>query len=64
MAVRLGLGVVSLGTQCVPERVLSIRRVRGWVGAESERPRVDTRGYTRPLLRSSIRMACKGRFVG
>ena len=50
--------------QCGPERVLPIRRVRGWVGAESIRPRVYTRGYTRPLLCSSIRMACKGRLAG
>ena len=27
------------------EGVLSIRRIRGWVGAEPIRPRVDTRGY-------------------
>ena len=39
-------GGVCLGRQCVSERVLSMRRIRGWVGAEPIRPRVDTRGYT------------------
>ena len=58
------LGRVSLGKQSVPERVLPIRRIRGWVGAESIRPRAAARGDTRPLLRSSIRMACKGRLAG
>ena len=29
-----------LGKQCVPERVLSIRRIRGWVDAEPIGPRV------------------------
>ena len=57
-------GGVFLGKRCVPERVLSIRRIRGWVGAGPERPRVDTRGYPDPLLRSSIRMACTGRLAG
>ena len=57
-------GGVFLGRRCVPGRVLSIRRIRGWIGAGPERPRVDTRGYTRPLRRSSIRMACMGRGAG
>ena len=48
------MGGVVLETQCVPERVLSIRRIRGWVDAEPIRPRVDTRGYTRPLLQQCI----------
>ena len=46
-----------------PERVLSIRRIRGWVDAEPRRPRAAARGYTRALLRSSIRMACSKRFL-
>ena len=46
-------GGVFLGRLCVSERVLSIRRIRGWVGAEPERPRAAARGYTRALLRSS-----------
>ena len=50
-----------LRRRCYPGRVLSIRRIRGWVGAEPKRPRVDTRGYPKPLLRSSIRMACSQR---
>ena len=33
---------VFLERRCIPERVLSIRRIRGWVGAEPIRPRVDT----------------------
>ena len=57
-------GGVSLVRLCVPERVLPIRRVRGWVGAKPKRPRVVTRGYPEPLLRSSIRIARKGRFAG
>ncbi len=80
-------GGVSLVRLCLPERVLPIRRVRGWVGAEPKRPRVATSvdrrtapslpnvtsprlllahpaGDPEPLLRSSIRMACKGRFAG
>ena len=79
-------GGVFLVRLCVPEWVLSIRRIRGWVGAEPIRTRVATcadrrtrpllpnatppgnllarpAGDTRPLLRSSIRMACKGRFL-
>ena len=44
-------------------RVLPIRRVRGWVGAEPERPQASAWGYTRALLRSSIRMACRGRLA-
>ena len=52
-----------LGRLCVSGRVLSMRRIRGWVGAGPKRPRVATRGYTRPLRCSSIRMACMGRFV-
>ena len=48
----------------MPERVLSMRRIRGWVGAEPIRPRVDTRGYPEPQLRSSIRMARRWRLVG
>ena len=31
-------GGVSLVRLCVPERVLPIRRVRGWVGAGSDDP--------------------------
>ena len=54
----------SMPIDSVPGRVPLIRRIRGWVGAGPERPRVDTRGYTNPLLRSSIRMACRGRFLG
>jgi len=52
-----------LGKQCVLERVLSIRRIRGWVGAEPRRPRVATWGYPEPQLRSSIRMARSKRFL-
>ena len=44
--------------------VLPIRRIRGWVGAEPIRPRASARGYMRALLRSSIRMACRGRLAG
>ncbi len=47
-----------------PLTVLSIRRIRGWVGAEPIRPRAAARGYTRTQLRSSIRMACKGHLTG
>ena len=57
-------GGIVLERLWVSERVLSIRRIRGWVGAEPVRPRVDTRGYPEPLLRSSIWMACRGRFRG
>ena len=56
-------GGVSLGEQCGFEGVLAIRRIRGWVGAESIRPRVATRGYPEPQLRCSIRMACRGRIA-
>ena len=41
----------SMPIDSVPGRVPLIRRIRGWVGAVPERPRVDTRGYTRALLR-------------
>ena len=44
--------------------VLSIRRVRGWVGAEPIRPQASAWGYPEPQLRSSIRMACRGRLDG
>ena len=47
-----------------PRRVLSIRRIRGWVDAEPIRPRVATRGYPEPQLRSSIRMARSKRLRG
>ena len=43
--------------------VLSIRRIRGWVGAEPKRPQAFAWGYPEPLLRSSIRMARRGRRV-
>ena len=43
---------------------LLIRRIRGWVGAGSIRPQAVAWGYTRPQLRCSIRMACRGRFLG
>ena len=46
-----------LWRHCFQGRVLSMRRIRGWVGAEPRRPRVDTRGYPESQLRSSIRMA-------
>ena len=45
-------------------RVLPIRRIRGWVGAEPERPQAYAWGYMLALLRSSIRMACRGRLAG
>ena len=64
---RLGVNLeswVSLEKQCVPQRVHSIRRLRGWVGAESIRPRAAARGYTRPQLRCSIGMARRWRLVG
>jgi len=57
-------GGVCLGRICVSERVLPIRRIRGWVGAESIRPRATARGYPEPQLRSSIRMACSQRLRG
>ena len=63
MGVTAGLGGDSLEKQWVPERVLPIRRIRGWVGAEPERPRAAARGYPEPLLRSSIRMACSKRIL-
>ena len=56
-------GGVSLEKRCVSERVVSIRRIRGWVNAKPIRPRVATRGYPEPLLRSSIRMARRKRFL-
>ena len=59
-----GVGRCLFGKQCVPERVLPIRRIRGWVGAESIRPRAAARGYPEPQLRSSIRMACSQRLRG
>ena len=45
-------------------RVLSMRRIRGWVGAEPRRPRATARGYPNPQLRSSIRMARRWRLAG
>ena len=45
-------------------RVLSIRRVRGWISAEPIRPQASAWGYMLALLRSSIRMACRGRLAG
>ena len=43
---------------------LLIRRLRGWVGAKFQRPRAIARGYTRPQLRCSIRMAGRRRLAG
>ena len=45
-------------------RVLSIRRVRGCGSAGFIRPQASAWGYPEPLLRSSVRMACRGRRVG
>ena len=44
--------------------VLSIRRIRGWVGGEPIQPQASAWGYPEPLLRSSIRMACRGLLAG
>ena len=57
-------GGVFLEKQCVPERVLPIRRISRLDWRGPIRPRVATRGYTRPQLRSSIRMARRWRLAG